>query len=174
MPENLIAPAPSGAALSAVSSPAGETSTEQTPLNNAFGDLDKLFGSAGQSLPEETKTEEKPRTAPPPVDKPEAKKEVAPPKPEQKPEVKPIAEPKTTPELRKAYDAKKKRLDAVEAELKALKEEKQKQTSVSEHPEFKSLKERYESVEKRAAELAEKIRFSAYEQSDEYKESGFG
>lgn len=159
--------------MSAVSSPpsGGESKpSEQTPLNNAFGDLDKLFGDTGQSQPEPTKTEERPRTAPPPVEKPEAKKETPPPppKPETKQEVKPSTEPKTTPELRKAYDAQKKRVSQMEAELKSIKEERQKQTNVSDHPEFKSLKERFEAAEKKANELAEKIRFSAFEQSEEY------
>lgn len=126
-------------------------------MTDAFADLEKL------AAPDETPPEETPK---PSLEK--SPEELEPAEPEPKPERKVPDVPakgSRVKSLREAYESAKLKMTEMEAELKALKNAKP-----PEDPEKKTLSERLAEREKRLQEVEERLRFSAYEQSDEYRE----
>jgi hypothetical protein len=81
------------------------------------------------------------------------------------PDGQPPKPPSKVASLRQAYESTKRRVAELELEVNSLKTAKP-----PEDPEKKTLSERLAEREKRLGELEDRIRFSAYEQSDEYRE----
>lgn len=144
-------PSPQPNAPPAAESPPSKTET--APFNNPFSDIDELFKDEPGDAPEAAKPAPEPKAQPKAPVKPADK---APTKPEDK-----GSGPK---ELRAAYESASKR-------LKELESEREKWSKQAEDPEKKTLSERLEAVEKRRAELEDEIKFSAYERSQEYKDT---
>lgn len=133
--------------------------TERAEQNDAFADLDKMFG---QAEPAPIEGEEKPKQSDESAeqDVPEAKTgdEPEPPKAPEKP-VKPAT-------LREAKDRAEARVKQLEAELKT---EREKAAKPAEDPEKPKLTAELEALRKRAQELEEEVQFTNYERSEHYK-----
>lgn len=71
---------------------------------------------------------------------------------------------KMPPQLRQAYEAQHKELQAVKSELTALK------AKPADDPEKKVLLERNQAHEKRIQELEEELKYTSYERTQEYKD----
>jgi hypothetical protein len=163
--------------------PAATASSTPQPFNDAFADLEGFTSPPGDEGPPKT-GRSKPELAMPSVDKGEVETphEVEP-KSENKthdktPQDKPKLDDKTPEkpksrivELSKAYEglkAKHRQLEqslmAKDAEIEAIK------SKPAEDPEKKTLQERLTEREKRLADMENKIKFSDYQSSQEYKE----
>lgn len=116
----------------------------------AFEELDALANRVSTNHPEPAKDETP--TAPPP-------------EPQKTP-----AEPAKTPatvtskQLRDAHEAAKKRVAELEEKLQEY------ESRLKDNPEVKSYKQQLEEQERRAKELDERLRFTNYERSQEYRE----
>lgn len=140
--------------------------------DDAFASLDRLAGDPTApakpvAKPDAAKVD-KPNADKPPTDKQEPAKA-----PDKKTDLETAeqAPEKMAPKaLREAYSKAKQQLNAVQAQLEQVKNAAPKEFKVADAPEFKSLKEKYEAVQKRADELEETVKFTNYEQSKEYKE----
>lgn len=170
MPEVLDAPAAPPAATPATDPGIAGLNLERAAkmpegksINRAFDDIDKR---AGRPPKPEPKPEAKPTAKEAP--KPEAKVELerpgadTPPPPEKKIEAAPAKE-KTN--IYRQYDALKEKHETLERQFTEFK------SKPAEDPEKKVYAEKLTAAEKRAEELESKLRFAAYEQSDDYKEN---
>lgn len=137
----------------------------QTPLNDAFAEIDKIIADSQQKRPDRTpaKAPEKPAEKPAGSDKGEPEKPAAPAQDE--------SQTLKAPELRAAYSAKKKelgetreKLTAAEARLKEL------EAQLGDGSQLTKLQEQLTQRESRLKELEEAVKFADYEKSPEYKE----
>jgi hypothetical protein len=157
---------------------APQSATVEAPFNDAFAELDKMISSE----PDEKPVEDKPKAPEKPVDKPKETKA----KPDER---------KTGDDLRKGKEGDEKQPPAgagdgnevekpagkktpwqlvhqYEAEIATLRKDLEgaRGGSPKDHPDFKSLQERFDATNKRAEELESKIKFISYKDSQEFKD----
>ena len=149
-----------------VTQPGSVSPQDSSSLESDFAELD--------SLDDRPKPAPKPTAkAPEPAQKPSAEKPVAaakvePPKAPEKPVEQ---EPKSIPEVRRAYEAKKKEIrDTWEPKVRALESELAtlKASNNGNPDQYKTLTEKAAAAEKRAQELENEIRFVNYRKSKEF------
>jgi len=180
MPENATIAAPAAAPTTAP--PAAPPQS----INQPFSDMDAAFEKQFGGETTEPAKEEAPKSphqkpaygAPKPSEKKEKEEKAGSgeeksakdagkpttqdtPKPE-------ASKPLPAPELRKAYEELKAKHKALEAEYGTVKNR-----PPVEDPEKKELLTKSEQLAKKAADLEEKLKFTDYEQSDEYKDKYF-
>lgn len=173
------APNPSNVTAKVAETPTPGTAATPAPgqnLNNAFSSLESLYGG-GDSPPSQpdapAASAEKTSDQPPPSGK------TAPEKPDtgvenvtgKPPETK-SPDPKAPPpferagELRKQRDQTRLENEQLKAKLKQFESEIKAKT---EDPERKAMESRIADYEKKVKDLDERLRFKAYEESDEYQ-----
>lgn len=166
MPPPAAPPAPAKVEIP-ITQPGSISPQDSSSLESDFAELDSL-DDRPQNTPKP------PAKAPEPAQKPSADKPVtaakveAPKAPEKPVEAQ---EPKTIPEVRRAYEAKKKEIrDTWEPKVKALESEiaTLKASSNGNPDQYKSLTEKAAAAEKRAQELENEIRFVNYRKSKEF------
>ena len=171
--------APAEPAVVEQPSPATATPPPAENLNNAFSSLDSLFPQSEEApapAPKEPAKVEQPKqqapkdtpkvTEQPKADQPkETPKEIAKVSPPQPEKAKTLREAKDMAEAK--FKQTSKELTDLKAKYEALVAESSK---AKDDPEKKTLAERLEAAEKRSRELDEKLRYKAYEETDEYKD----
>jgi len=166
MPAAPVAPPPAPAKEPPVTQPGPVTSTDATSFEAEFGELEALDDKPKPVAKPAEKAKETPKVeTPKPTDKPKSDTTKAPEKPAE-------VEPKTIPEVRRAYDAKKREIrETWEPKVKALESELAtlKATAGNGHAEeFKSLTDKFTASQKRVEELEGEMRFVNYRKSKEF------
>ncbi len=146
------------------------------PINDAFADIDKLIADTQQKSPpppgarraqeklQRDRDKQQPSEKPDVTDKAEGDKPATPPATDESQTLK-------APELRAAYAAKKKELAEMATKLTAAETRlKELEAQIGDGSRLTKLQEQYESAEKRAKELEERIRYVDYKESPEYEE----